>query len=775
MHCSKRAVLLVTCATCAAHANAQSRIDSLLSLSLEELRNIEISVASNVVTTLREQPTSITTISADTIRLSGARTLNELLTLYVPGYFQVEDQDDTIAGFRGVVPDNNSKTMLLLNGQNLNTEWFWGAPDTILNGVDLELIERIEVIRGPGSVTLGQGALLGVINIVTKQSLASGSSISVKAGENGFIKLSADFRYKNEDTSAYAFLSKGEYDGQHMPNVGWARTRVDQGLSVFERNHRIRRNEHQSLFANVKHKQFELDVFHFEQTRDLYNFYRDREVVEQSIQGISGHYNYTLNDNIKIKFSANYTKDDYQLFSHGGNIGTANRYNFESTQSQFSSFVQDGTFVADSFVTPGLVMGGTGEVRQGLKLLVNWEEPLPNHRVAFGAEYVNYDYGNTNSEGNNYILNEEIQLLGFSSNGAGGFIHSNSLNESNTWVKPDSVQIKSLFVEDLYQFNKQLDFFGAFRFDDHPNWGSQLSPRLGALYDINGVHLIRFTWQTGFRGAVGVQYSGGFVQDGLLAQSNFDIANELAVLNADFNFDGIVGNDLKTLTPVEPETIESFEISYQYSQERWQINGVAFYNTVEDILAADANAWIGFVFGDKIGTDDIGTWGGNWYYQNQSGKLTQRGLELEVSYQMDNLMLRASHANVGVVNADPGVIGGYVLDGNNVAAYPENISRFHLNYHTSMSSGDFSLQYEHVRYWRYHAPTGATVNGGHIANLGMALRFNSVENLEVGATIKNVWNEDALYPINGTGDLLGADGTPSIEKRTWWLTANYQF
>ena len=58
--------------------------------------------------------------------------------------------------------------LLLVNGVNMNTEFFWGPPGAILNSTNYDYIDRIEVIRGPGSVTLGQGALLGVINIITK-------------------------------------------------------------------------------------------------------------------------------------------------------------------------------------------------------------------------------------------------------------------------------------------------------------------------------------------------------------------------------------------------------------------------------------------------------------------------------------------------------------------------------------------------------------------------------------------------------------------------------
>jgi len=136
---------------------------------LARLLDTPIQVASHVQKHRWRQPVSVTVISRREIENSGARTLNELLTRLVPGYFTVEDIDDTIAGFRGLAADSNSKTMLLLNGEVLNAEWFWGPPDAILNGFNLDYIERIEVQRGPGSVTLGPGALLGVINIITKQ------------------------------------------------------------------------------------------------------------------------------------------------------------------------------------------------------------------------------------------------------------------------------------------------------------------------------------------------------------------------------------------------------------------------------------------------------------------------------------------------------------------------------------------------------------------------------------------------------------------------------
>jgi len=278
--------------------------DGLFDLSFEELLTVDISVASNVVTSASMQPASVTTISHSQIELSGARTLNELLSIFTPGYFLVEDQDDTIAGFRGLVPDNNSKVMLLLNGVNLNTEWFWGAPDAILNGLDMDFIERIEVIRGPGSVTLGQGALLGVINIITKDGRSQGSNVSAYQGLDGLNRYAMDVSYQSEEMKAYGYFSKGYYNGQSIENEGWAQAKIEQGLSVFERNHGLKKSDYTNFFGSIESNGFGINVFHFEQRRDLYNFFRDREAVGQTLDGIAAHYDYQINDDVKIKLSS---------------------------------------------------------------------------------------------------------------------------------------------------------------------------------------------------------------------------------------------------------------------------------------------------------------------------------------------------------------------------------------------------------------------------------------------------------------------------------------
>jgi outer membrane receptor protein involved in Fe transport len=750
-------------------------IDDIYSLNLEALLKIKTRVASNVEDNWRKQPASVSVITRDKIALSNARTLSELLNTYVPGYFLVEDQDDTIAGFRGLVADNNSKVMLLLNGVNLNTEWFWGPPDAILNGLDLNYIERVEVTRSPGSVTLGQGALLGVINIVTRQYQQDRAAVSISYGDDGLRTqhLIGHWQYDSIQTNLY--LGTGRFDSQALDNSGWAALRLDQGLTVYQRQHHLRRGQYNNYLLDINGQGWGVSGFHFEQKRDLYNFFRDREVVEQRLDGLNFNYQEIMSTNISVQLSGKYIRDDYALYSHGSNIPVPSRLTYEAIDSGFAPFVSSFPELVDNQVAANTVMGGTREERSGIAFKLNWDELIRDNRLVLGAEVNYFKSGQKNHRGDNFIINEQIQSLGLFSDGNDGFIASGDPNMTNAYVKPGQFNIKSFFVEDFYQVNDQLEIFAAFRWDSHPNWGEKITPRFGLLYDIDSAHLFRLSWQSGFRGAVGVQFSGGFVQDGFLAEDNFSAINAVAETLVDFDFDGIASNDSAVLLPVKPESIKSLELAYQFNLQNLRVNSVLFFNNVEDILIAKAHGYQGLEFGDAIGSDTVGTWNGSWYYQNQNGTLEQNGLELEIAYESDPWYLEISHSAVSISKADQGTIGNYVLEGKKIAAYPDQVTRLHLRYHYPADYGQWTFALHDLWYQDYYAPTGIIMAGANIVDLASKLRLTRIPQMELGFHLKNVTDANELYPINGTGNLSGAVGSPAIEGRSWWLNLSYEF
>jgi outer membrane receptor protein involved in Fe transport len=113
-------------------------------------------------------PNEVTIITAADIRDSGAVTLVELLDM-VPSLevMRVSRADVNISA-RGFNPIVSSRVLPMIDGRTVYINFTGVALWESLN-VSLQEIERIEVIRGPGSVLYGANALMGIVNIITKR------------------------------------------------------------------------------------------------------------------------------------------------------------------------------------------------------------------------------------------------------------------------------------------------------------------------------------------------------------------------------------------------------------------------------------------------------------------------------------------------------------------------------------------------------------------------------------------------------------------------------
>ena len=142
----------------------------LTDLTLEQLLQVEIiSGASKYDQKVTEAPASVTVVTSDMIRAFGYRTLGEILQS-VRGFFVRDDRNYTYAGVRGFgrVGDYNTRVLLLIDGHRTNEDIFDGMYVGNEAIQDVGLIERVEVIRGPGSSLYGTNALLGVVNVITR-------------------------------------------------------------------------------------------------------------------------------------------------------------------------------------------------------------------------------------------------------------------------------------------------------------------------------------------------------------------------------------------------------------------------------------------------------------------------------------------------------------------------------------------------------------------------------------------------------------------------------
>ncbi|MDR3669602.1 MAG: TonB-dependent receptor [Holophaga sp.] len=150
----------------------------LQQMSLEELLKVKLTVASRTETTLDEAPSVVSVITAEDIQRMGARDLRDVIRT-VPGFeLGVRMIGYPEFGLRGIISDSTEKIRILLDGLAVN-ENLEGSGTIIFGDFALDNVERIEIIRGPGSALYGTNAFVGVISIITKAPPAAGASTTV--------------------------------------------------------------------------------------------------------------------------------------------------------------------------------------------------------------------------------------------------------------------------------------------------------------------------------------------------------------------------------------------------------------------------------------------------------------------------------------------------------------------------------------------------------------------------------------------------------------------
>jgi outer membrane receptor for ferrienterochelin and colicins len=141
----------------------------LAGLSLEELMNVEISVASKRPETTFEAPGVVVVVPREEIELYGDRTLFELMqrqpSIYTRDYFFAASN---VAAFRGDMSSPlDTHTLVLLNGRPVR-ESAHAINVPVYIAFPLASLGSVELIRGPGSVLYGTNAFTGVINLRTR-------------------------------------------------------------------------------------------------------------------------------------------------------------------------------------------------------------------------------------------------------------------------------------------------------------------------------------------------------------------------------------------------------------------------------------------------------------------------------------------------------------------------------------------------------------------------------------------------------------------------------
>jgi len=397
----------------------------LVGMSLEDLMAVNVVGASKYEQSQRNVAAAVSIITREEIKTFGWRTIDEALAS-LPGVYVTHDRQYSYIGVRGfsIPGDYTTRLLIAINGNRLNEALYDGGPSAHALPIDIDLVERIEFIPGPGGAIYGQNAMLGVVNIVTR------SGATVDGGE-----VSASYRWPQAERHARATWGKRlENDLDVLFSVSALRSRgetlaFDFGeAGVNGLAHGLDGEHDQDLYTRIARGPWTFELIHGDRRKnDPTGVYRSDPLVggqHQSDRYSVAHLQYRDTLSTHLSLSA-------RLF------GT--RYRYDSSLS----------FDGSRFRYPAFSEQHGAE----LQLI---STALTKHTLLFGVEYQN------NTRLDQYALD-----LGNPAN--------------DIAIERDSDRI-GLYLQDEWQLGETLSTTLGLRMDRSPADSARFSPRLGLVW-----------------------------------------------------------------------------------------------------------------------------------------------------------------------------------------------------------------------------------------------------------------------------------------------------
>jgi outer membrane receptor protein involved in Fe transport len=195
-----------------APAGSDKSISDLMSMDIDSLTNIDVTTASRFADKLSDAPSIMSVVTSDELRRFGGLTLGEILQR-VPGltgstqYFV----DRSLISARGdQTKTDGGHILFLINGRPTREVMEGGIISDLLEAFPVDILDHIEIIKGPGSVLYGSNAFSAVINLITKKADLNEATVKAMGGSGGAVDASGNFLYKKGDLSTVASVQRHE-------------------------------------------------------------------------------------------------------------------------------------------------------------------------------------------------------------------------------------------------------------------------------------------------------------------------------------------------------------------------------------------------------------------------------------------------------------------------------------------------------------------------------------------------------------------------------------
>jgi iron complex outermembrane receptor protein len=448
----------------AAFAQSDDRARELGTWSLSDLMNLELDSvygASRYVQKSSRAPSSVTVVTAEDIARSGARTLGDVLN-NVRGLFVANDRNYLYLGVRGFQRPNdyNTRVLVLIDGHRMNDNIYDLGAVGREGMVDVDLIERVEIIRGPSSSLYGSSAFLGVINVMTKSAgVVDGIEAAGSAGTFD--------SYKSRVTLGETFDNGVEWvvSATRETSDGHAELyypEFDQRLSADPRArsdgiaHAIDGEARSSIFSSVSYETFALSAFWSERGKTVPTasfgtaFDDAREHTDDYRAYLDAKYSWQLGDRLSLQ-----------------------------ARGFYDEYVYSGAYPYD-FAEPGLepAIDVYRDETDGRWVGTEWQltARLPErHTVVVGGEYRS-------------SLRE--RQIGYYESDASAY----TLNDNRT------SNVLGLFAQSETQLRANLSLTAGLRYDRYSSGaGDTVNPRLGLIYNPSATGTVKALYGEAFR------------------------------------------------------------------------------------------------------------------------------------------------------------------------------------------------------------------------------------------------------------------------------------
>jgi outer membrane receptor for ferrienterochelin and colicins len=436
------------------HGQANDRYD-IFDMSLAELATIEI--ASKHKQTVYSSPSTVSIISRTQLSNMGVFDLQTLLN-YVPGFQSTRDIEQGTSNritSRGRSTALSESVLVQIDGNKIN-DLYTGGISIINRMLSLGNVDRVEIIRGPGSALYGGNAFLGVVNIVTASNL---SQVNFSTDDKG--SMLSNLLYHNESNSIDIFVStfNSKGDTYRFVDLYGINTPTKDPMTGHDFYLKYQVDHWQFI---GRHMQRELNDFL--PLGSLGNNINEENTEQWSL---TSQYEYEVTPSSLLKLKAHYSKDKWRT----------NVLLIPKEVEIAPDFSLSHDFIGGPYLTShSLKIDGELTYHFSEKQLIT---------IGSAFEQVEIDNVYTNTTHNLTTLEpypSAIKLTGENS--------FNVLKKRN---------IASLFIQDQIKLSTQWELTAGLRFDDYDDFGQTLNPRFSFIWKPNKTSSLKLLYGSAFR------------------------------------------------------------------------------------------------------------------------------------------------------------------------------------------------------------------------------------------------------------------------------------